>query len=199
MDKDLYNKQYMEKLNIKRDKLLLNNLLINIQEEESKAIKFFTEENCKRFRDILKPLTVGLIFSKTQCYKTFSAMSIIASFDRKTKFKVLDLSMVLDVWFNTTTIMDKFSILSPDILIIHGRCLLKSAEFRVEALLDIISIRKTEHKTTWMFIEGDSNIFKETYAEIIPRCDVILDFSNIEKSSKEKEILNDEEEVMFGN
>lgn len=199
MDKDLYNKQYMEKLNTKRDKLLLNDLLINIQEEESKAIKFFTEENCKRFRNTLKPLTVGLIFSKTQCYRTFSAMSIIASFDRKTKFKVLDLSMVLDVWFNTTTTMNKLSILSPDILIIHGRCLLKSVEFRVEALLDIISIRKTEHKTTWMFIEGDSDIFRETYAEIIPQCDVILDFNSIENSSKEKEMSDEEEEVMYKN
>ena len=84
-------------------------------------------------------------------------------FDRNTKYEVIDLAFLLDIWYNNSEILDKNKILSCDILIIHGSSSINQASNKANALIELSEIRKTMRKITWLFIEGTTAQEFNTY------------------------------------
>ena len=144
----LYSKEQMAALKRKREIYALAKLLFNIKEEEPNVVS------------IVKHKTPNLNFkqsflalSNVQIYKSYSIAGIMKYFKLDTKYLVLDLAMLLDIWFNNSSFMEKSALLKCDILILHGKAIEYQADTKATALVELISSRKTLGRLTWLYME----------------------------------------------
>ena len=76
------------------------------------------------------------------------------NFDRTIKYQLIDLSNLLDIWYQSSTVVPKDKLIFSDLLIIRGR----DDEWQIEnkklALIELVEIRKMKNKLTWLFMEG---------------------------------------------
>ena len=80
------------------------------------------------------------------------------------KYSIIDLSILVDIWFNNSNLIDKSSLLTGDILIIHGKGISYQSETKATVLIELISTRKTLGKVTWVYIEDtDLEQFNNLY------------------------------------
>lgn len=158
---ELYTEEYKKQLALKRDLVVLKPLLNNIRKEEDKAINKIKEDKVKI--DFTKSI---LVVSNIQVYKSFSLQGLLSKFNRNTKYSVLDLSQLLDVWYNNSTMIDKSSLLIYDVLIIHGIVNTMSIEAKDIALQELLSTRQTSTKITWIYLEDTNNL---DLKELFPR------------------------------
>lgn len=151
MDKtyNLYSKKDINNLNINRDKYILQPLLWNLEDEEKIPLNKL-KNTTNLHIDFSKSF---LIVSNKQIYKTYSIIGLTNYHTRNTKFYVLDLAMFLDVWYNNSLDINKDKLINTDILIIHGLADPMNSEYKATALIELASIRKTNQKLTWLFIE----------------------------------------------
>lgn len=179
---DIYTEEYMKNLELKHTRLVLNDLLVGIRREESVIIDNYLPRLRKTtITKFMKEGSSSVFIYPKQLYRTVSIIGIMTNFNKNVKYKVLHLSMLLDIWYNTETLMNKPDILGSDILIIHGPIIEKSYENRTEALIDVINIRKTMHKTTWLFIEGTQTGFEEKHKKLKDYVDSVILLENIIK------------------
>jgi len=145
----LYSDKETKKLQRKREIYALAKLLFNIQEEESIVISK-VKNRAPNF-DFNQSF---LAISNIQIYKSYSISGIRQNFKLDIKYLVLDIAMLLDIWFNNSSFMEKSSLLKCDILILHGKAITYQAETKSIALIELISSRKTLGKLTWLYMEG---------------------------------------------
>lgn len=158
---EVYSKKAQEDVELKRDFLILKPLLQNIKVEE-KSVYSKVKSKIKNLDIDFK--TSLVMFSNKQVYKSYSIMGLMTSFNRDVKYYVVDLSILLDVWYNHSTIIDKSKLLSCDVLIMHGFNSSWQAENKKDALIELVSTRKTIGKLTWLFIEqSKSSEFNKLY------------------------------------
>ena len=161
---EVYNKKTQKDLELKKDFLALKPLLWNLKQEE-RTVNNKIKSNINNLNIDFKSSFV--MFSKKQSYKSYSIVGLMTTFNRRTKYYVLDLSLLLDVWYNNSTLISKSKLLSYDILIIHGTGSAWQAENKKDALIELASIRKTMRKLTWLFIEQSTQQeFNNVYPEV---------------------------------
>ena len=148
MGKGVYNKKEIEEIKLKREVKALSNLLININEEESSVL-----EKVKIKKPKLNYKQSFLVISNVQLYKTYSVIGITENFKLSTKYFILDLAILLDVWFNNSNLIDKSSLFECDILIIKGKGISHNSDKKATGLIELISSRRTLNKITWVYIE----------------------------------------------
>ena len=146
----IYDKEKKKELELKRDALALKPLLWNLRTEE-KGVYNKVKSNINNLNINFK--NSFIIFSKNQIYKSYSIAGLMKSFSRNTRYYVLDLSILLDVWYNNNALINKSKLLNCDILILHGTGASWQAENKKDALLELVSIRRTMGKLTWLYIE----------------------------------------------
>ena len=144
----LYSDKEISALKRKREIYALAKLLINIKEEEPNVVPIV-----KRKTPNLNFNQSFLALSNVQIYKSYSIAGIMKHFKLDTKYLVIDLAMLLDIWFNNSSFMEKSSLLKCDILILHGKAIEYQAETKATALIELISSRKTLGKLTWLYME----------------------------------------------
>ncbi len=160
MSKGVYSKNEIENIKFKREIKALSPLLNNINDEESNII-----QRVKRKKPSLNFNQSFLVVSNVQVYKTYSIAGITEYHNINTKYFILDLAMLLDVWFNNSNLIAKSSLLKYEILIIHGKAIEYQAGTKATALIELISSRKTLNKLTWLFME-DTNL--ENFNNLYP-------------------------------
>ena len=164
MGNEIYNKKMKKELELKRDAYKLQPLLHDIGIEQVSKNKV---QNLKTNDDINFSKSF-IMFSQKQIYKTYSVVGLMKCFNHNTKYFVLDLSLLLDVWFNSSLLINKSNLLNCDVLIIHGHAESYQAEHKSIALKELFSIRKTMNKITWLYIEGtNKQEFNTLYPEVV--------------------------------
>lgn len=133
---------------------VLKKLLWNLNEEESSVLSHFKHKKFKP--DIrINYKSSFMILSDMQVYKTYSILGILNNFKRNVKFDTLDVALLLSAWFNESEI-NKDSLLKNNILIVHGGFPDKFYTQYDSALSELISIRSSMMKYTWIFFENTS-------------------------------------------
>ena len=160
MGKSIYSKDEINNIKFKREIKALSSLLSNINEEEKSIVN-----KVKRKKPNINYKQSFLITSNIQLYKTYSILGLTKDYTINTKYFVLDLAMLLDIWFNNSQLIAKSSLLKCDILIIHGKAIEYQAGTKATALIELISSRKTLNKLTWLFME-DINL--ENFNNLYP-------------------------------
>lgn len=165
-DYSLYNKDKIDKINCNREIQVLSKLLYNIKEEENfnlSDIASLQEETSK----INFSKSFALV-TENQLYKRYSIIGLMKSFNLNVKYIVLDISILLDIWYNTCTLYNKNDILKCDLLILHNKFDTNQSDRKARALIELIEIRKTLGKITWLYID-DTNYkeFNEAYPGVI--------------------------------
>ena len=154
-----------------RNMLPLRSLLTNIVDEERKIYKEVFKPN--KSEEELKKLNYNfsksfILFSKNQVYRTLSIYGLITQFNRNTKYMVLDLAILLNIWYNENNEIKKSDLLKDKILIIHGKCSSTASDWKAEALVELLSSRKTLNKVTWIYIEEtNSEEFDSKYPGVV--------------------------------
>lgn len=156
----LYNNKDIKKLHRKREIYALAKLLFNINEEEPNVIPL-VKNKVPQFNFKQSFLAI----SNVQIYKSYSIAGIKANFKLSTKYLIVDLAILVDIWFNNSSLVEKSSLLRCDILIIHGKPTSHLAETRATALIELISSRKTLGKITWIYME---EITLEKFNDVYP-------------------------------
>lgn len=143
-------------IEVGRNIMPLKPLLLNISSEEKSVYEevFSKDEESNIHYDFKKTF---ILFSNSQVYRTLSIYGLVTQFDKSTKYSILDLSILLNVWYNENNDLKKSDLLRNDILIIHGKNSQVACERKAEALIELISTRKTFNKITWIFIEGSTS------------------------------------------
>jgi len=143
-------------IEIGRDVIYLRPLLFNIRQEEGNICNnvFNKDTKVEIFYDFKKSF---ILFSNNQVYRTLSVYGLVTRFDKSTKYSVLDLSILLNVWYNENNDIQKSDLLRNDILILHGKNSTVACERKAEALIELISARRTFNKITWIYIEGSTS------------------------------------------
>lgn len=160
---NLYSKKDIAKLNLKRDKQILQPLLWNLEDEEKIPLNKL-KNTTNLHIDFSKSF---LISSNKQIYKTYSIIGLTNYHTRNTKFYILDLALFLDIWYNNSLDINKDELINPDILIIHGLADPMNSDYKATALIELASIRKTKQKITWLFIEGTTiEEFEKLYPNV---------------------------------
>lgn len=174
------SKDKINEINQKKIISFLNPLLLGIQDDESIAYnKFVANIKNKTSFDFNKNF---IMFSDIQIYRHISILGILNTFDRTLKYKVLNLALLLDVWYNESTMYNKDELRTCDLLIIYGINDKKFGANKSAALISLISIRKSLGKLTWIFIRGCS---PEEYSLNQPGLlDEIKNIYNIELNNK---------------
>lgn len=161
----VYNKSYYDKLQLIKDAQVLKPLLLNLKIEEKKIPEFVMEKKIPLNFDFKRPF---ILCSSRQVYKTISIYGIVNNFDRTVKYQFIDLSNLLDIWYQSSTIIPKDILLSTDVLIVRGR----EDEWQIEnkklALIELVEIRKMKNRPTWLFMEG---LTLESFKELYPGVD----------------------------
>lgn len=164
---NVYTKKKLKEIELKRDVQILEPLLWNIAEEGDifKSVRYSIKDHNSKSSII--------VFSDKQVYKTYSILYLIKDFDRTVRYYILDFAMLLDSWWNNSTVIKKEELLDYDVLIIHGSSSIVQAEYKATALKELISTRKTLRKFTWLFIEGiDKEYFDKKYEGVVPMFDL---------------------------
>lgn len=146
----VYSDKDMKAISLKRDLIILKPLLSNIKEEEKTVYSKVLKNIDTLDIDFKKSF---VMISKKQIYKSYSTLGLMKYFNKNTKYFVLDLNILLDVWYNSSILINKSKLLNCDILIIHGPANTWQATNKTDALLELASIRKTMNKITWLYIE----------------------------------------------
>ena len=155
----LYDKEYWSTLQAKREKYVLARLLVNIHDEEQDVI-----EQVKKRSTGVDYTKSFLVVSNKQVYRTYSILGIRQNYKMNVKYSIIDLSILVDIWFNNSNLIDKSSLLTGDILIIHGKGISYQSETKATVLIELISTRKTLGKVTWVYIEDtDLEQFNNLY------------------------------------
>lgn len=147
----LDNKKINE-INEKKIISFLHPLLIGIQDDENLVYNKFssTIDNKVTF-----PFNKSFVlFSDIQCYRHVSILGILNTFDRSLKYEILNSAILLDVWYNESSIINKDALRTCDLLIIHGTNDEVNGFRKAAALIDLINTRKSYGKLTWIFING---------------------------------------------
>ena len=163
----VYSKKDQKDINKIKDLQVLKPLLVNIQEQEKSIVSKMKRKDKQDTLDIDFSKDF-IIFSNKQIYRTYSTIGIMKTFNRNIKFDIIDLDYLLDVWYNSSGLVTKDSILNCDLLIIHGELSLWQLKNKEFALKELINIRKTLNKITWLYIEqADEKKFVEYYPKVI--------------------------------
>lgn len=161
----IYNKNYFEKLQLTKEIQVLKPLLVNLKIEEERISKLVASGKMTFTLDFRRSF---IVCSISQVYKTVSIYGIMNNFDRTVKYQFIDLSNLLDIWYQSSTIIPKDKLLVSDILIIRGR----DDEWQIEnkklALIELVEIRKMKNKPTWLFME---NLKMEDFKDLYPGVD----------------------------
>ena len=163
----VYSKKDQKDINKIKDLQVLKPLLTNIQEQEKAIVSKMKK------KDKQETLNIDfnkdfIIFSNKQIYRTYSIIGIMKTFSRNIRYNIIDLDYLLDVWYNSSGLLTKDAILNCDLLIIHGEPSLWQLNNKVMALKELITIRKTLNRKTWVFIEqANEKKFEEYYPKVI--------------------------------
>lgn len=161
----IYNKSYYDKLQLTKEIQVLKPLLLNLKQEEEKISKLVSSGKMTFTLDFKRPF---IVCSTSQVYKTISIYGIMNTFDRTIKYQFIDLSNLLDIWYQSSTIVPKDKLIFSDLLIVRGR----EDEWQVEnkklALIELVEIRKMKNRPTWLFIE---NITTKDFKDLYPGVD----------------------------
>ena len=153
-----------------RNILPLKPLLTNITLEEKSIYKKVFKQHSKKSEDSEESEDTGkeikklnynfsksfILFSKNQVYRTLSIYGLITQFNKNTKYRAIDLAILLNIWYNENAEIKKSDLLKDDVLIIHGKGSPLASVNKAEALVEILSTRKTLNKVTWIYIEESS-------------------------------------------
>ena len=169
----LYTKSYFEKLQLIKGAQVLKPLLLDLKIEESTVPEFLMSGKLSITVDFKRPF---IICSSSQIYKTISVYGIVNNFDRTVKYQSIDLSSLLDIWYQSSTIIPKDKLLCLDIVIIRGRDDKWLIENKKRALVELVEIRKMRNKPTWLFME-DMTIDK--FTELYPK--MVENFGQIQE------------------
>ena len=164
----IYNKSYYDKLQLTKEIQVLKPLLLNLREEEKKASEYVLNGKIVLNLNFRKPF---IICSNSQLYRTVSIYGIMNNFNRDIKYQFVDLSNLLDIWYQSSTIIPKDKLLFTDILIVRGRNDDWQIENKKLALIELVEIRKMKNKPTWLFIEG---LTIESFKEFYPGVDKVF-------------------------
>lgn len=167
------SQEKLNQINNKKIISFLSPLLLGIQDDESYLNKLDFNMNNKLEFDFNKSF---IMFSNIQVYRHVSILGILKSFSRSLKYETLNLALLLDIWYNESTIISKDKLRTCDLLIIHGTNDVKFGINKAMALIDLINTRKSYGKLTWIFIHG---ISPETYSQFQPG--VLSEITNIYK------------------
>lgn len=159
---EVYSKASKKDLELKRDVVALQQLLQNIQIEEKNSLDNIKNNYKKLHIDFTQSF---IMFSQSQVYKSYSIIGLMTAYNRYTKYYILELAFLLDIWYQNSSLVDKSRLLDCDILIIRGVNSSWQAENKKDALIELINIRKSMGKVTWIFIEGAT---KEQFDTIYP-------------------------------
>lgn len=157
----IYNKSYYDKLQLTKEIQVLKPLLLNLKKEEEKISKLVSSEKITFSLDFKRPF---IVCSTSQVYKTISIYGIMNNFDRTIKYQFIDLSNLLDIWYQSSTVVPKDKLIFSDLLIVRGREDEWQIEYKKLALIELVEIRKMKNKPTWLFMENlTTKDFKELY------------------------------------
>lgn len=162
----VYNKKDQKDINRIRDLQVLKPLLLNIQEQEKAVVSKMKKKEKQDSLDI--DFTKDfVIFSNKQIYKTYSIIGLMKNFNRNIKYYTLELDYLLDIWYHSSTTITKDDILNCDLLIIHGELSTWQVSNKAVALKELVNIRKTMNKITWLYME-QTNLqeFEEYYPKV---------------------------------
>lgn len=150
-------------------------LLPDLKLEENTAFSHF--EDIKTSKNIDYSHSY-IMLSNSQVYKTYSIVGLLSISDKPLNYKILDLSYLLDIWYNRdSTLFSKTEIISCDVLIIKGNILGGIKEYVQSALIDLVNTRNTYNKVTWLYIKTDNqNGFMKEYKNVVKA------YNNIYKS-----------------
>ena len=160
MSKGIYSKKEINDIKFKREIKALSPLLSNINDEEKLVVN-----KVKRKRPTINYKQSFLVASNIQLYKSYSIAGLTKDYTTNTKYFILDIAMLLDIWFNNSQLIAKSSLLKYEILIIHGKAIEYQSETKATALIELISSRKTLNKLTWLFME-ETNL--ESFNNLYP-------------------------------
>ena len=145
---NLFDKQKLER-NV--DLQILKPLLLNIKEEEP----YLTNELKDKFDFPSVDFTKSfVVLSNKQVYKSYSLVGLTKYHTRYTKYELVNLAIFLDIWYNQSEDYSKSILLNTDILILYGNYSNRGLDNKVEAISDLITMRKNSNKLTWLFIVG---------------------------------------------
>ena len=148
------NKEEINRINERKIISFLHPLLIGIQDDENLVYNKFSS-NIKNKSSF--PFNKSfIIFSDVQCYRHISILGILNTFDRSLKYEILNLAVLLDIWYNESNIANKDALRTCDLLIVHGVDDAVNGFRKAAALIDLINTRKSYGKITWLFIHGCS-------------------------------------------
>ena len=157
----IYNKSYYDKLQLTKEIQVLKPLLLNLKKEEEKISKLVSSGKITFSLDFKRPF---IVCSTYQVYKTISIYGIMNNFDRTIKYQFIDLSNLLDIWYQSSTVVPKDKLIFSDLLIVRGREDEWQIEYKKLALIELVEIRKMKNKPTWLFMENlTTKDFKELY------------------------------------
>ena len=157
----IYNKCYYDKLQLTKEIQVLKPLLLNLKKEEEKISKLVSSGKITFSLDFKRPF---IVCSTSQVYKTVSIYGIMNNFDRTIKYQFIDLSNLLDIWYQSSTVVPKDKLIFSDLLIVRGREDEWQIEYKKLALIELVEIRKMKNKPTWLFMENlTTKDFKELY------------------------------------
>ena len=140
----------LDEINNKKIISFLSPLLLGLKDDEYYINDKCLSKNSTKF-DFNKSF---IMFTDVQAYRHISVIGILNTFDRTLKYRVLNLALLLDVWYNESTLMNKDDLRTCDLLIIHGTTDYRFGTNKATALIDLINTRKSYGKLTWIFIHG---------------------------------------------
>lgn len=204
------DKKQIDKINYKKALNFFTPLLTNIQNDEPIAFAQFHENTANTKFDFKRDF---MIISDIQAYRHISCIGLLKDFDRSISYSILNLSVILDIWYNESKLIPKDQLRTCDVLIIYGTNDTKNGFRKAEALIDLINTRRAYGKYTWIFIhntdlatfnlnqEGVSDEIKNVYSlKLKGKSNLNVILSHIMKSKpNQKHIDNTELETQDDN
>jgi hypothetical protein len=184
----------MDKLSLEtiRNAQPLKRLLWNLKDEEPEMFNKIKSSNYNL--DVrLDYNNSFILISNEQIYKTYSIFGLMSNYKRNVKYSVIDINMILSVWYNESEIK-KDDILKSQILIIHGKANNKFHENIDDVLAEIYSIRNTMMKCTWIYLIED---YSEDLDSLYPKITSMIKKVTHVKVTPNK-IENEQEKVSDG-
>ena len=139
-------------------------LSINFKEEEPAVGNYIinTLKNGELDIDYKKSF---IMFTRQQAFKCFSLYGLMNFYSQNISFKVLDVTLLLDVWYtNQCALYSKDDILNVPVLILRIVDIEPPSKFKSEALVELYRNRKMLGKVTWIYVEdSDESEFNEEY------------------------------------
>lgn len=176
------SQEKLDEINNKKIISFLSPLLLGLKDDES-----YVDQNFNF--DLDDQITFNFnrslaIFSDIRVYRHLSIIGILNTFDRSLKYEILNLAILLDIWYNESTIISKDKLRTCDLLIIHGTNDPKFGINKSLALIDLINTRKSFGKITWLFIHGcDADTFSKDQPNVLNEISNIYNINLINKNN----------------